>query len=114
MEREQEQTMMDITESSGNVFVDLGLPNAEERALKADIALRIHQFIEQKGWTQQHAAEVLGLDQPKVSNLLRGRLSGFSVERLLGLVTRLGHNVEVRIDPQERRPEEARLSVREA
>lgn len=96
---------VNYTHSNGNVFSDLGLPNADERLLKAQLAVQIRRFIEQKDWTQAKMAEVIGLDQPKVSNLLRGRLAGFSVDRLLNILNRLGHNVEVRIsakyDPDE-------------
>lgn len=102
---------MDVTPGSGNVFADLGLAQPVERAFKAELATHIQQFMSQKGWTQAQAAAVLGLDQPKISALLRGRLAGFSVERLLGLINRLGHNVEVRIDPEERQPGETSLHV---
>jgi predicted XRE-type DNA-binding protein len=101
----------DYTQSSGNVFADLELPNAEERLVKAQLAVQIRRFIEQKGWTRSEAAEVIGLDQPKVSNLLRGRLAGFSVDRLLSILNRLGHNVEVRISAKEYNPEETQTLV---
>lgn len=83
--------------SSGNVFADIGLPDAEEMLLKAQLAIKITELIEQKGWTQTETARRIGIDQPKVSNLLRGRLSGFSADRLFAIVNRLGHSVEVRI-----------------
>ncbi len=101
----------DYTTSSGNVFEDLGLPSADERMLKAQLAIQICRFIEAKEWTQTQAAEAVGLDQPKVSNLLRGRLSGFSVDRLLNILNRLGHSVEVRISAEEYHPEEAQTLV---
>ena len=94
-----------MTPGSGNVFADLGLPEAEDRLLKAQLALKIQQLIEQKGMTRAEIAPLLGLDQPKVSNLMRGRLAGFSVERLFGLLNRLGHNVEVRVSEEEHEPE---------
>ena len=106
MERDVEATL-----SSGNVFADLGLPNPEERLLKAQLLVQIKRFVAQKGWTQSQAAEAIGLDQPKVSKLLRGRLTEFSVERLLTILNRLGHNVEVRISAEEYVPDEARLLV---
>jgi predicted XRE-type DNA-binding protein len=99
------------TQGSGNVFADLGLPDADERMLKAQLAVQIRRFIEEKGWTQVEAAEAVGLDQPKVSHLLRGRLAGFSVDRLLGILNRLGHSVEVRISAEEYDPEEAQTLV---
>ena len=103
---------VEITPSSGNVFADLGLPNPEELELKSQLVSQIRLFIEQKGWTQVQTAEVIGMPQSKVSLLLRGRLNGFSVERLLTILQRLGHDVEVRISAAERNPEEAQLLVR--
>jgi predicted XRE-type DNA-binding protein len=102
---------VNVTPSSGNVFVDLRLPEAEDRLLKAQLALKIQQLIEQKGMTQAEIAPLLGLDQPKVSNLMRGQLAGFSAERLFGILNRLGHNVEVRISEEEHEPEETYTSV---
>jgi len=96
---------------SGNVFADLGLPDADERMLKAQLAIQIRRFIEAKGWTQTEAAEAVGLDQPKVSHLLRGRLAGFSLDRLLNILNPLGHSVEVRISAEEYDPEEAQTLV---
>lgn len=110
MEREMNDTM-DVNASSGNVFADLGLPNPEERALKSQLAIQIRRLIEAKGWTQAQAAQVMDLDQPKVSHLLRGRLSGFSVDRLLTIVNRLGHNVELHISAEEYAPEDTHLLV---
>jgi predicted XRE-type DNA-binding protein len=75
------------------------------------LTIRIEQFIEQKGWTQAQAASVIGLTQPQVSLLLRGRLAGFSIDRLLTILNRLGHSIEVRISAEERAPDEARLFV---
>jgi predicted XRE-type DNA-binding protein len=97
--------------SSGNVFADLGFADAQERMLKAQLAARIAELIRRKGWTQARAAEVIGLDQPKVSHLLRGRLAGFSAERLFAVLNRLGHSVEVRISVEERAPGKTRTRV---
>jgi predicted XRE-type DNA-binding protein len=101
----------DVTQSSGNIFADLGLPEAEDRLLKAQLALKIQQLIEQKRMTQAEIAPLLSLDQPKVSNLMRGRLSGFSVERLFSILNKLGHNVEVRISEEEHEPEDTYTAV---
>ena len=103
--------LRDVTASSGNVFADLNLPHPEERMLKSQLAIQIRRLIADKGWTQVQAAEILGIDQPKVSNLLRGRLAGFSVDRLLTIVNRLGHTVEVRISAEESAPEDTYLMV---
>src|SRR6266536_1284027 len=96
---------------SGNVFADLGFRDPEERLLKAKLATKIAQLIEQKGWTQTQTAERTGLDQPKVSHLLRGRLSGFSADRLFAILNRLGQSVEVRTSAKERLPEKAHTRV---
>jgi predicted XRE-type DNA-binding protein len=100
-----------IERSSGNVFADLGFRDAEERLLKAKLATKIAELIEQKGWTQTQTAARVGLDQPKVSHLLRGRLSGFSADRLFAVLNRLGHSVEVRISAKERAPEKSHIRV---
>jgi len=97
--------------SSGNIFADLGFQDAEERLLKAKLASKIAKLIEKKGWTQAQTAERIGLDQPKVSRLLRGQLSGFSADRLFAILNRLGHSVEVRISAKERAPEKSHTRV---
>ena len=65
--------MIEIEESSGNVYVDLGIPNADEMLVKAQLATKIGEIIKTRRWTQQRAAEVLGMTQPKLSKMLRGR-----------------------------------------
>lgn len=100
-----------IETGSGNVFADLGLEDAEQLLLKAELASRIGQLLEKRGWTQAQIAERTGLDQPKVSRLLRGQLSGFSADRLFAILNRLGHSVEVRISPKERAPEKSYTRV---
>ena len=100
-----------VTIGSGNVFADLGFENSEERLLKAKLATKLAQLIEAKGWTQAQTAERTGLDQPKVSRLLRGQLSGFSADRLFAILNRLGYSVEVRISPKERPPEKSHTRV---
>jgi predicted XRE-type DNA-binding protein len=84
-----------VTASSGNVFKDLGLPNPEELLAKAELVRQISNVIEQRGLTQVEAAEVLGTTQPKVSDLLRGRLSGFSMERLIRYLNALNRDVQI-------------------
>jgi len=83
------------TASSGNVFKDLGVEFPEEALAKAELVAKIAEIILSKGLTQAAAAAILGVDQPKVSALLRGRLSGFSTDRLLRFVTALGRDVEI-------------------
>jgi predicted XRE-type DNA-binding protein len=100
-----------IEVGSGNVFADLGFADAEERLLKAELAFRIGQLIKKKGLTQAQVTERTALDQPKVSRLLRGELSGFSSDRLFAVLNRLGHSVEVRISVKERSPEKSHTRV---
>lgn len=96
---------MEVEESSGNVFADLGLPNPEERLAKAGLAARISEAIRSRRLTQTQAARILKIDQPKISRLLRGQLSGFSTERLMHFLTRLGRDVEITVKraPRSRR-----------
>jgi predicted XRE-type DNA-binding protein len=85
--------------SSGNVFADLGLPNPEERLTKAMLASQIAELIEGRGFTQNQAAARLGIDQPRISNLLRGRLRGFSTDRLIAFLNALNCDVIITIRP---------------
>ena len=84
-----------ITASSGNAFKDVALPMPEETLAKAELTARIAEAITSRGMTQAAAARILCVDQPKVSALLRGRLSGFSTERLLRFLTALGRDVDI-------------------
>src|SRR5437879_5922400 len=89
----------EVEPSSGNVFADLGFPNPDEALLKAQLAGRIFQLITDRKLTQKNAAALLGIDQPKVSALLRGKLTGFSTERLLRFLNVLGQDVHIVIRP---------------
>ena len=80
-----------------SVFEDLGIAMSPADMLKAELAAFISSIIQAKRLKQTEAADVLGIDQPKVSKLLRGRLRGFSIERLLEFVLTLGHKVDVQI-----------------
>lgn len=91
--------MTDITESSGNVFADLGLDQPEVRLAKAELAARIAAVLRERDLTQKQAAELLGLDQPKISAIVRGKLSGFTIDRLLRFLADLGCDVEISVRP---------------
>ena len=84
-----------IYKSSGNVFRDLDLPDAEGLLAKAELAAQIGAIVARKHLTQVQAARLLGIDQPKVSALLHGRLSGFSTDRLLRFLNALGREVRI-------------------
>lgn len=86
-----------IEPGTGNVFADLGLPDAGTHQLKADLVNRIDGILRRLGCTQAEAAALLGLSQPDVSRLLRGNFRQYSVERLLRLLTNLGRDVEITI-----------------
>jgi predicted XRE-type DNA-binding protein len=86
--------------SSGNVFEDLGLPRARELFAKAEIVRHMLAIISRRRLTQSQASKLLGIDQPKVSALLNGNFSGFSTDRLLRLLTRLGADIEIGISPK--------------
>lgn len=80
---------------SGNVYKDLEYSNAEEMQAKAILVSSILTIIEKKKWKQAQAADILGISQPKVSLLIRGQFSGFSMEKLIKLLTRLNQDVEI-------------------
>lgn len=96
---------------SGNVFADLGHPRPAEALAKAELARKIGAIIERRGLTQAAAAEVLDVDQPKVSALIRGRLAGFSLDRLVRFLVLLGSDVEIVVTPRSRAAGRARVKV---
>jgi predicted XRE-type DNA-binding protein len=102
---------LDYTVSSGNVFADLGLPNPEEALAKAELTQKIILLIRKRGLTQAQAAKVLGVDQPKVSALIRGQLTGFSLERLMRFLLRLGQDIRITVQASPRRRSQARVLV---
>ncbi|HZC45734.1 MAG TPA: helix-turn-helix transcriptional regulator [Candidatus Acidoferrum sp.] len=89
-----------MTKGSGNVFRDLGLPDAKLLQAKADLVHRISLLIEERGLTQLRAAELLGIGQPKISALLHGRLDGFSMDRLVRFLNSLGQDVRISVRPK--------------
>jgi predicted XRE-type DNA-binding protein len=101
----------DYTVSSGNVFADLGLPNPEEALAKAELANKIIVLIQARRLTQAQAAKLLGVDQPKVSALLRGNLTGFSLERLMRFLLRLGQDIRITVQASPSRRLQARVLV---
>ncbi len=97
-----------IEKGSGNVFADIGLPNPEEALAKAEIARQINRCIADRRLSQAEAGAILGIPQPRVSDLACGRLHKFSLEKLIDFAKRAGHDVEIRMKPS-RQP---RLTVR--
>jgi predicted XRE-type DNA-binding protein len=98
-ERKQKDAPVFIEESSGNVFADLGLKNPEELLAKAELVQRICDIIAERKLTQVRAAKLLGIDQPKISALMRGKLDGFSTDRLFRFLNSLGSDVDIVIRP---------------
>ena len=98
-----------VTESSGNVFTDLGLPNPEQELLKAQLTLQIYTILKNSGMTQVEIAKILGVQQPQVSLLMRNRAGNFSVGRLMEFLTALRQDVEITVKPS--RKEHGELSV---
>ena len=96
--------------STGNVFADLGLPDADEHLIKAGLVVRIARIIRQLELTQEAAAQLMGIDQPKVSAMLSGQFRGYSVERLMRFLVALGHDVEIVVKPRRRGTAELRVA----
>src|SRR5260221_687952 len=95
-------TEVEIEASSGNVFADLDVPHAEEALAKAELVGRICASIAERKLSQAKAAVLLGIDQPKVSAIMRGKLEGFSTDRLFRFLNALGRDVEIIIRPTRR------------
>jgi predicted XRE-type DNA-binding protein len=100
-----------VTKSSGNVFADLGLRNAEVLGTKMRLCVAVNRILDARKLTQTKAAKVLGVTQPKVSALRGYMLEGFSVERLMHFVTALEHDVVIEIRPKMEKKREARVMV---
>jgi len=86
---------------SGNIYEDLGFDDPEGEQAKADLAIEIIKVIRSRDLTQQQAAEIMGIRQPKVSRIMRGRLDGISQDALIGFLRNLGQNIEVTVSPPE-------------
>ncbi|MCB5364473.1 XRE family transcriptional regulator [Pusillimonas sp. CC-YST705] len=88
---------IDVEASSGNVFADLELPDADKLQIKSGLTVEIAKAICERGLTQAEAAKQMGLTQPKVSSLLRGEFSNFSERKLMDCLNRLGYDIEIRV-----------------
>ena len=103
--------LRDHVVSSGNVFADLKLPHADDLLAKAKLASRIIEEIQRRRMTQAEAAGILGIDQPKISALKQGKLSGFSIERLMRFLLLLGRDIEITVKGKPKSRPVARLRV---
>jgi predicted XRE-type DNA-binding protein len=91
--------MTEIIETTGSVYAALGMPDAEEMLVKAQLATKIGEIIRSRKWSQQQAADVLGLPQSKLSKMLRGQFRGISEAKMLDCLTRLGSDVQIVVGP---------------
>ena len=96
-------TDIEYEESSGNVFRDLGFENPEEEVRKVELAYKLNTIIDKKTLTQKEVAQLLGITQPQVSDLGRGMLKRFSVDKLITLLERIGCRVDIRVVEHPRR-----------
>lgn len=103
--------MVEIERGSGNVYADLGLGDAEEMQVKAQLATKIGEIIKARQWTQQQAAQVLGMTQPKLSNLLRGQFRGISETKMLECLAKLGRDVRIVVGPSQPSEVEGHIEV---
>ena len=102
---------IEVYHGSGNVFADLGLPDAEEMLAKAELARQIVNIVTKRHLTQTQAAEILGIDQPKVSALMRGKINGFSMDRLFHFLNSLGRDIQITVKLKPRSRQHAHLKV---
>ena len=105
---------LEITRSSANVFADLGFADADERQTKVRLAMAINDILQRRGLSQAKAAELLGINQPKISALSKYRMEGFSVERLMRFLTSLNQDVEIVIRDKPRSRHPGRVIVQSA
>ena len=103
--------MIEIEEGSGNVYTDLDIPDADEMLVKAQLATKIGEIIKGRAWTQQEAAEVLGMTQPKLSKMLRGQFRGVSEAKMLECLARLGRQVQIVVGPARHTNDAGRVEV---
>jgi len=101
---------LEMEPGSGNVFADLGLADAGEHLVKAGLVVKIERTIRRRRLTQTAAAQLMGIDQPKVSAMLAGQFRGYSVERLMRFLVALGHDVEIVVKPIKKGSAELRVA----
>jgi predicted XRE-type DNA-binding protein len=111
MPKRRRSSDISITRGGVNVYADLGLENPAEELAKARLAMMLEDVIRERGLTQLAAAKLMGVDQPKVSHILHGRLGGFSTQRLMEFLTALGRDVEIVVRPAPRSRKRGRLQV---
>jgi predicted XRE-type DNA-binding protein len=111
MNSKRDKAPAEITIGSDNIFADIGLENAEEMLVKAKLARQIYVCITERQLSQTEAANILGIDQPKVSNLINGKLAAFSIERLFRFLNALDRDVEITIKAKSSEHNSARVII---
>jgi predicted XRE-type DNA-binding protein len=111
MKKQRSVRGIPVEAGSGNVYADLGYPDSASMLVKAQLAAKIAEIVQRRALTQTRTAEVLGLTQPKVSALLKGRFRGISEHRLLECLTRLGRDVHIVIKPTPRSRSNGKLTL---
>ena len=90
---------IEVRRSSGNVYADLGLPDAEKLKIKSGLVIEIRKAMRRLGLTQQAAAKRMGITQPKVSDMMRGDFSNLSGRKLMDCLNRLGYDIDIKVKP---------------
>ena len=90
---------VEVQRSSGNVFADLGLPDAEKLQIKTGLVIEIRKAMRSRGLTQLEASKRMGITQPKVSDMVRGDFTNLSERKLMDCLTRLGYDIEIKVRP---------------
>jgi predicted XRE-type DNA-binding protein len=111
MKRQRVLRGIPAEEGSGNLYADLGYPDSESMLVRARLVAKIAEIVQRRALTQTRTAEILGLTQPKVSALLKGRFRGISEHRLLECLTRLGRDVHIVIKPTPRSRSNGRMTL---
>src|SRR2546421_12927026 len=110
----KEEPLPEFEVSSGNIFADIGLPNPEEHMLKAQLVVQLGLLIKARKLTQTAAAKRLGVKQPDLSNILRGRFRGYSVGRLMRMLTAFDQDIDIVVRPGKKRGRPGRIALFEA
>ena len=100
-----------VEAGSGNVFADLGLPNADKLKIKSGLAIEITRAVRKLGLTQQKAAKRMGITQPKLSGMMRGDFSNLSERKLMDCLNRLGYDIEIKVKPASERVGHLMLAI---
>jgi predicted XRE-type DNA-binding protein len=99
-----------VEAGSGNIFADLGLPDADTHFLKAQIVSEVYRLTNERNLTQAEAGKLMGITQPEVSRMFKGRFREYSVERLMGFLTSFDRDIEIVVKPHKKSGEGGRIT----